>query len=187
MPSFLARLWRCLFVWRAPAPRGDLSDAQAIFTQAASNLVGGASSQTNIALARFAQDLHKRLGLPVYAQGEVAEVLKQNGVPLVGETPKQGTAWIGGETYISTMTVARAQQAKALSMGWKTIIPVTFLPHIGRTVWVYERMGLRVIIPPDLPKNLYEKKMELRYWRYRVTGYAYELAARLAYLYKGYI
>jgi hypothetical protein len=181
------RFLQCFFVWGVPKPRGNPTHAQIILTQAMPNLEPGIPSRANVLMADFVERCQLKLKLPIFAQGELAEVLKHRGVVLAGETPVQSTANVLGAHYLGTFEVAGLQKEYCTQMCYSRIIPVSAAPHIWRAVWVYERLGFKVIVPTDMPAMVFEKGLTQRRWRRAITAYPYELLARLLYLYKGYI
>lgn len=185
--SFVWRLLQCFFCWGTPKPKGDLTDAQIIVVQAASDLVDDSSSQINKELAQYVADLHSLTRLPTHAQGEVARILDKRSVPLLGRTYTQKEALELNLPYIETIHVALQQKQLCDEIGWGRVAVVAPVPHIWRVVWVYERLGYEIIIPAQLPHFLWGEKLEQERWRTPWKAYRYELGARLLYLYKGYI
>ena len=185
--SFARRLLQCLFCWGTPKPKGDLTRAQMILVQAASDLVDDSPSRINMELAQYVADLHTLTRLPTHAQGEVARILDKKYVPLLGRTYTQRQAREQDLPYIETIDVALQQKQLCDDVGWDKVVVVAPVPHIWRVVWVYERLGYEVIIPAQLPRFLWGEKLEQERWRTPWKAYRYELGARLLYLYKGYI
>ncbi len=180
-------LGKCLFVWGKPSPRGSVEDAQIILTQANSDLVDGSSSRTNKKLAAFASCLRKKLSLPIHAQGEVGRVLLADGVRVEGKTFRQEETQEKGLKYLDTFSVAVAQKRFCDERKFKRVIPVAPVPHIWRVIWVYEKLGFEVIVPPDMPTMVWKEEMKQGQWRAPGSGYVYEFCSRLMYWYKGQI
>lgn len=183
----LRRLFECVFVWGEPTPRGNLQDAQLIVTQAMPDCAGGASSDTNVAIADLAQHLHDKLGIPIFPQAEVGKILETRGVPLVGNTLFYGNVSLLADEYIGSHGIARLQKNLCDEHGWTKVLLVVPFPHAWRALWIYERLGLKVIVPPGLPKIKFQRNLTQRRWRRAITAYPYELLARLISLYMGVI
>lgn len=180
--------FKCIFVWQKPKGQGNLSDAQAILTQAASDMVDGTSSKTNKQLAKMAQDYSKQLNIPIFAQGEVAKILAEDNIQVVGSTPCEAIPDnLGSKKYIGTFGVAKIQRKYCDEHHINRVLVLAPYPHTLRAKWTYEKLGLQVILPPDLPPIIFEKGMNQCRWRRAITAYPYELTARLKYLFRGVI
>lgn len=187
MQSFLTRLFECLFIWGEPTSRGNPGDAEVILTQSMSDCEGGASSDTNLVVAELARKYHEKLGIPIFPQKEVGRILEALGVPVVGNTPEQSTTPMLSKKYIGTEGVAWLQKAFCDSCAWTRVLILVPYPHFWRALWIYERLGLEVIIPPGLPKMKFQSTMIQKRWRRAITAYPYELMARLWSLYEGHV
>lgn len=183
---FLKRLLQCLFVWGTPKPRGDLHEAQVILTQSMSDCTNGSVSKVHSSLAEYVQKLYDELGLPICAQGELAPALEARRLPLVGKTMAQIAYDVADPEYFGTYEVA-LEQVRFCAGRYRQIIPVQVTPAIWRAIWVYEKLGFGVIIPPGIPAMAFQENLKEWRWRRAITAYPYELAARLVYLSKGYI
>jgi len=187
-PLILQRLLQCIFVWGRPASKGNPQKAQLIVVQTASDCEGGVASVTNIALADLAERYHKKFGTPIFPQAEAERILQGRGVVSVGTTLIYSTVPLLSEKYGNgSLGIAESQQQFCAERGWTKVLVLAYYPHAWRVIWIYERMGLEVIIPKDLPKM--HPQANMSQWRHRraVTSYLFELAARLFFLYKGYI
>lgn len=185
--STLFRLFQCVFIWRKPSGEGCLQEAQLIVTQAASDLKDGLFSKSNIGLADCAQRYHEILGIPIFPQAEVGRILKQRDVHILGDTPFDSNTSIFSSNYSGSDGVAKLQKELCDREGWSRVILVATYPHAWRARWIYERLGLKVIIPPDLPRMQFERKFSQKRWRWPITAYPYEFLTRLFFLYKGLI
>lgn len=183
----LQRLFQCFFVWGQPAPRGAAGDAQLIVTQAMSDCVDGGSSETNFVVAELARKYHAELGIPIFSQKEVGRILEAMGVQVVSNAPTQSTTPILSKKYIGTEGVARLQKVFCDSRAWARALIVVPYPHFWRALWIYERLGLQVIVPEGLPKMKFQSNLSQWRWRRAITAYPYELAARLRSLCRGLI
>ena len=183
----IRRFLQCIFVWGVPQAKGDLHEAQVILTQAMCNLSDGSASKTNMLLAKCVRKNYIVLGAPVFPQGELAQAIERQQVPIIGQTRILQSSGVFEEGYFDTYSVALEHKKFCDQMGWKRVVLVSFVPHIWRAKWVYEKLGFEVIIPGEMPKMVFQKDLAQRHWRRDLTGYAYEFLARLYYLWKGYI
>jgi hypothetical protein len=183
------RLLQVFSCWGTPQPEGDLSSAQIILTQAAPNLVGNREySLTNVALALMAERLQRELDIPIFAQEEVAVILRERGADLVGSTPVFSNVPITSKQYgTGSEGVARLQLDFCQAHGYRSVIIIAFVPHAWRAIWTYQKLGFDVIVPPNLPQVEFQKEFEQWRWRSPITAYPYELLARLAYFKSGFI
>ncbi len=180
--------FKCLFCWWNPKGQEDMSEAQIILTQAASDMADGSSSITNKLLAQAAKDYSEKLHLPIFPQGEVARVLDAMNVPVVGRTPCEAIPDNFGSTeYHGTSGVAEVQKEYCDKHGITKALVLAGSPHTWRAKWTYEKLGLKVILPPKSPPMIYQKGMNQRRWSTAWRALPYELKARLDYLVKGVI
>jgi hypothetical protein len=180
--------FKCLFVWWKPQGDKNPSEAQVIVTQAGSDLVDGSTAQTNVDLANIAREYHEKLGIPIFAQGEVARALDNMNVPVAGRTPREAIPDnFGSREYQGTSGVAALQKKYCDEHGFTKVLVVAFVPHIWRAKWTYEKQGFQVLVPPDLPWYVFETDANQRRWRRAVVAYPYELKARFEYLFKSLI
>lgn len=187
MFGFLRKLVKCLFVWGQPTPKGDPKDAQLIVVQSMSDCEGDVSSQTNLIVADYVCKYHERFGTPIFPQAEVGRILEEQHIPTVGETAFYSKVDLGSDEYIGSDGIARLQKRLCDEKGWTRVLVVASYPHAHRACWIYERLGLEVIVPPALPKMWFEKQFSQGRWRRPISAYPYELLARLFFLYKGLI
>lgn len=177
-----------LVCWWNPGARGNLSDAQIILTQAASDMADGTSSKTNKLLAEAAQRYAEQLKIPIFAQGEVARVLDLLNVEVVGRTPCEAIPDnFGSGEYQGTDGVAKVQKKYCDQHGFTRILMLAASPHTWRAKWTYEKLGFEVILPPKSPPMISQKGMNQKRWSRYSTAYPYELGARLKYLFIGLI
>ncbi len=183
----LRRIFECVFVWGEPTPKGNLQDAQLIVTQAMPDCEDGAFSDSNIATADMAERLQKELGIPIFPQAEVGRILSSRGVKLAGTTKFFGTVALTNKEYPGSHGIARLQKKLCDERGWTKVLLVVPYPHAWRALWIYERLGLEVIIPPRLPKIVFQKGLTQKRWDSPFTAYPYELVVRLMSLLIGVI
>jgi hypothetical protein len=151
-----------------------------------SDLTDGTTSRVHDVLARYVIDLQRATALPIYPQGGLARVLAKYNIPLMGRTRESIANSIFDPKYFGTYEVVLEQKAGCAGR-YSRIIPVQVTPAIWRAIWVYEKLGFTVVIPPDIPHMIFQNELSHWRWRRAITAYPYELAARLVYLFKGYI
>jgi hypothetical protein len=184
----IALFFKCLFFWWNPEGEDDLKEAQIILTQAASDMADGSPSMTNKLLAEAARSYSEELHIPVFAQGEVARVLDGMDVSVIGRTPREAIPDNFGSTeYHGTSGVALVQKRYCDEHGVTKALILAGSPHIWRAKWTYEKLGIKVILPPKSPPMVFEKGMSQRRWSAAWRAYPYELKARLGYLFEGVI
>jgi len=69
----------------------------------------------------------------------------------------------------------------------RTIIPAQVKPAIWRAIWMYEMLGLEVVVPPRIPKMIFQPNLKEPRWRVAWKAYLYEFSVRIYYLLMGYI
>lgn len=151
------------------------------------NLEDGNISYANYQLADFIALLQQSYDLPMFPQGELVPALLKANVEILQATkclPVQGVTEQG---YFGSREVAVEQKETCDRYKWKRIIPVSPVPHTWRAIWVYEKLDLQVIIPPNMPEMVWQKDLAQWRWQGPIRAYFYELLARLYYFYKGYI
>lgn len=164
-----------------------MHSAQIILTQACSDLESGKTSGTNVWIAAMAAQLSNEFGIGIFSQGEVTAKLRQLGVEVAGSTRIQSTANPFEDEYLDTWGVAQEQAAYCRKNGITRVLVMHYVPHVWRVMWCYKRLGLEVIVPPDLPIMVYEEGLQQKRLSSPWTLYPFELAARLVYWWKGYI
>lgn len=202
MLAFLSRLasepghvvlmfFKSFVLWGKPSSKhGDVEDSATIrlvVTQAMSDLVDGRSSKTNMRLALTARVWAGTLSVRIFAQGEVGRLLEELGPLLIARTRTQDEARKDKLPYLDTYDVAKLQEKFCTLHGYGTVLVVASCPHAWRAIWTYQRLGLRVYVPDGLPEVVWGEDFEQSHWQSKVRAHIYELAARLLYLYKGYI
>lgn len=181
-------LFKCLFCWGTPRPVGDASSAQVICVQACGDLADGTTSQTNASLAYTAAEYRNVLGLPLLAQGEVADALSRMSVRSVVRTATQEELRKSGKPYMNTYHVAIEHLKCCKANGWSRVIVVGYAPsHVWRCIWTYERLGLTVILPSEMPSIIWGEHLYQKRLRTPLTHFPFEVCARLFFLYRGYI
>jgi hypothetical protein len=180
--------FKCILCWWNPKAQGNLSDAQIILTQAQSDMKDGTSSKGNILMAEVAKKYNEELGIPIFAQGEVARVLDTMKVSVIGRTPCEAIPDnFGNNEYQGTSGVALIQKKYCDEHGLTRVLVIAGSPHTYRAMWTYEKMGFTVILPPKSPPMIFEKGANQDRWSRAITAYPYELWARLKYLFMGVI
>ncbi len=179
---------KCFFVWWNPRGHDDLKNAQIILTQAESDMKDGSSSKGNKLLAETVRTYYEKLNIPIFAQGEVAKVLDTMNIPVVERTPCEAVPDnLGSKEYQGTSGVALKQKKYCDEHGFTKVLIVAGSPHTWRAKWTYEKLGLKVILPPKSPPMIFEKGVSQDRWSRTITAYPYELSARLKYFFMGLI
>jgi hypothetical protein len=181
MWHFLTTLWGCLFVWHLKGTE-DFSGADCIFAHAGAYTVDGKPGKMNEYLVEVVIGLHKRTVLPIFAQGELARLLTERGVPVVGSTPLQAES----KEYIDSVYVTRACKKLCDQNGWRRVIMVSYHPHLWRGKAVAEKLGMEVIIPKIRP-GIYDPECSQKWMRSPWLNTPRELACRLVWLLQGKI
>ena len=151
-------------------------------------MADGTSSTTNQLLAEAAKKYSEELGIPIFAQGEVARILDAMQVPVVGRTPCESIPDnFGSKDYHGTFGVALIQKRYCDEHGLTKALVLAAWPHTWRAKWTYQRLGMEAIIPPDSPPMIFQKGMNQKRWDAAYKAYPYEFSARLAYLLQGVI
>ena len=149
--NFLKKLYRCLFVWNIPpASDAGLAQADAIVTQCCSRMRDGTPGLPNEVLAAVMRSLYEKYKLPMIPQEELAMA-----APELSYVGVAGGSFTGLSNFSwNTHTVAKFQLDLCKKNGWKKVIIVTFPEHMGRSVWVYSKLGLEPL-PVSAPKIVY--------------------------------
>ncbi len=87
--------------------------------------------------------------------------------------------------YFGTREVAEDQMLGHPNI--RTIIPAQVKPAIWRAIWMYEMLGLEVVVPPRIPKMIFQPNLKEPRWRVAWKAYLYEFSVRIYYLLMGYI
>lgn len=175
---FLKTLFGCCFVWHI---RGaNLHGADVIIAHAGGDAMDGSPGKINEYLASIIRDIYKESPLPIVAQGELAEYLRD--LPLVGNIPRQRDA----PKYIDTVDVARIHLEECRKSGFKLPILVSYQPHLWRAKKVSEKLGLKVVVA-DVPRTVYDKDCSQWQMRSPLFNYPRELLCRLVWLIQGKI
>ena len=150
-----------------------------------SELTDGSFSQTTLETAQIAAQYHRLLDIPVYPQGEVGRALATLQVPSVAcAAPGQAAATYYQLQYDSG-DVCDEQVAYCRRHEITKALVIQASPRIWLQMWMYEKRGLTIILPPHLPAMVHQKNMRQWWWGTKYTAYPYELLCRLVYLVKG--
>ena len=188
MRRFLKRLADCFFTWKFPEPSLlELVPVGVIVTQAWSKLRDGQPGPGNTLLADTAIDLSWKRGFKVIAQEEVAYVYPGR-FAFVARAPKSCTDGRSTPEW-NTYMVAVKQAEICLQYGWQTVLVVAAPVHMGRALWVYERLGFRALPAPVHNARAYNHP-DTVHWSTRgslLWTYIRELMCRLLFLWQGKI
>lgn len=146
-----------------PAMDDELRTAELIVTQAWSRRTDGTPGKGNAVLADVAKQLHLRLGLPIFAQQEVAEAI--TGVSCVGivQIPDGGRS----SRTANTWTVAAEQGAYCKLHGITRVIVIAHPYHMPRALSAYKELGLSAV-PAPVPREWDRyRDPELIHWEAR--------------------
>lgn len=187
----MATLYDTLFTWRIPpASEQKLQTARAIVTQSTGREKDQETpGRGNFILADVTHALWQRLKIPVLPQIEVrfAEKLRRGtGFPaaFTADQTEDGKSTMSWNTYV----VARLQKEWLEKNGIPLRAILVASPiHMGRAVWVYEKLGFTVF-PAFVPTGQYFDSRQDQWWLRCAAGvYVYEFLCRLLFLYKGWI
>lgn len=98
----LKLLWQCFTVWNTP-PSANFKDTEVILAHGASE-TPYRPGRTNEYIAGIIRSLHDQLKIPICAQGEVTQLIRD--LPLVGNIPRQCES----ARYLKTRDVALYQK-----------------------------------------------------------------------------
>lgn len=175
---FLMRLWECLTVWNLTPT--SLQGAQAILAHAAGENSPTDPGLVNDYLGSLVRNLYHQLHIPVIVQGELANCLKE--IPLEAKSLRQSES----STYLTSRDIAQWQKSECYKRGIRCIVLVSYYPHFCRGMWVTEKLGLKVLVPPGL-KEVYDPGNSQWWARNKFLNRPYELLIRLYFLWRGWI
>jgi hypothetical protein len=184
------RVYRCYFRWQfEQGTEQELSTAEIILTQGCSRLKSGAAGKGNDLMARSTRALHERFPhIPILPQEEVRIAdpdLPYVGVASIGDE-REGKSSMSWNTY----EVARIQAEYCRKHGLTRAIIVAHPFHMGRSLWVYEDLGLTTIPAPMLGKTSdYYGEADLVHpsHRFATSAFAREILCRTLFLLQGKI
>ena len=149
MFSSISRLVECFSVWRIE-PRGDLSEGDIVITQAASATADGPGPMNEL-IAQVALEIARKYGIPIAAQGEVADLLVFVNDVDVYSSPTQREQKTLGLRHLDSRDMALWHKGVCDALGCKRPILVTYQPHLVRVLWVTEKCAFSNIIVPFVP------------------------------------
>jgi hypothetical protein len=186
----LRKIWQCLNCWEPPlASPDEIATAQVIVTQAVEYDRDNTPGPGNAILAEIAFRYARTCNLQVIPQKELLGAARPTMpcVAVVGNTPMRTAA---GVRPAHTATVCREQAEICRQHGWTRVLVITFPDHWWRTVMCYRKLGLVPLVPymPSHQEARYYGPNAIRWhMRRRWTFRIYEVAARLYFLYKGWL
>jgi hypothetical protein len=192
--SFLKKLLGCFFVWRIG--RTSYEGADVIISHAGGDREDGDPGAINWYLESIIRDIYSSYRgpdgkpLPIMAQGEVAQCLKN--LPIVGHIPRQRDyqKGAGSKAYLNTIDVVKIQLEECRKNGWKHPIVVSYQPHLWRLLAVFEKEGrgtLSGIAVAHVPHFVYEPRCSQKWMRTPWLNTPREVLCRLAWLFTGKI
>lgn len=164
----------------------DLTGADVIFTQSFgferknSKIVPGLSNE---AMAReLVWKIFQNYPHPMILQWEVADALpkKPDIFWVIRKHRKEGK-------YLDSYEVAFQAMEIMNKYGWKKLILVAHPWHMWRKIRIFKKMGIEVIIPPDLKLVPFDKKSEQWWTRNWFLWTVREIPTRLIYKARGWI
>ncbi len=182
--------FKCLFVWNIPsANKEEFGTADAIVTMAHGRMRDGTAGPGNVILAKITREFNEKYPhLPILPQEEIP--LADPDLPyytIIGGS-LDGCSTMEWNTY----AIASWQAKICKENGWKRVIVIAFPLHMGRTTWVYEKLGL-IPLPAKMPLGL-KAYMDPNLVPSGVLGIqtpvrfaVRELLCRILFLYKGWI
>ena len=144
--NFLQKILECLFVWNLEET--DLSGADVIIVHAGSDSADNSPGPINIHISEVVRSIHEKTGLPIVAQGEVAQCLTD--LPMYGVIPKQSDSI----HYLDSTDVAKIQKQVCDENSWNHPILVANGHHLWRVKMVTLKVGFADTRNPKI-KSVY--------------------------------
>jgi hypothetical protein len=133
--SFLGKFFGCLFAWSLQ--QTDLLGADVIIAHAGGEAKDGTPGPINRYLEEVVRTLHEKTGLPIIAQGELAQCITD--LPLYGFIPKQSQS----PRYIDSVDVAKIHKQVCNDNGWRHPIVISYGDHLWRAIMVSRKVGFK--------------------------------------------
>ncbi len=162
-------------------PEGEIKDAQVISAQS----FGFRNSDpglSNKAIAEIVWNIAQKRGLPMILQWEVAYALPDEPDNLTVIRSHR----IKGE-YLDTMEVLSQTKEIMGKQRWEKAIVVAHPSHIWRVKKMFEKMGVKIIIPSGLRDIPFDPQSEQWWTRNIFFWILREIPVRLICLAKGWI
>ncbi len=185
-------LWtfiECLYPFplgRDIKPKGDGAKADVIFAQSLgfrrknSKIIPGLSNE--IMGKELVWEQYLKSDLPMILQFEVADTLpeKLKDLRVIRKHREEGR-------YLDSKEVAEQTVEIMEKYDWNTIILYAHTWHMWRKIRIFRKVGIKVIIPPDLKLIPFDKKSEQWWTRNWLLWTVREIPIRLYSLSKGWI
>lgn len=144
-------------------PRGNLAEADVIFAQSFgfrridSRIVPGLSNE--VMARKLVWEIFKMYHYPMILQWEVAAALPEKPIDLweIKKHRKKGKYLDSYEVALQTVEIMKKH-------GWRKIILIAQPWHMWRKIKIFEKMGIEIIIPPELWIIPFDKKSDIRQW-----------------------
>lgn len=182
---FLKKMFWCLFVWTIlPASEEELAGTDAIVTQSCGRTIDGEADPGNLILAQVARGYQDKYHLPLLVQEELMMADPDlNVVSVAMDSSGDGASTLEW----NTRQIAEFQVELCRKMGWQKVIVVALPDHMGRSVRVYEKLGMLALVA-CMPKGRYlsqcHQQLLCRFpWLFRLR----ETGVRLLFWKLGYI
>lgn len=177
---FLKKFLCCFFCWKVVAsPEEELLKADVVLGQSF-GLRKTSSGDSNKALAKIAKRLHKKYGLPLILQWEIADCLhKLSKAGIIREHRVKGK-------YLDTYEALSQAKIICDRYGWKKAVILAHPDHYWRCVMTAKRLGF-VTVAVDTSRVPYDPLSIQKWTKTSLRFIPYDFAARMHHLYKGYI
>ncbi len=176
--SILRKLWESVTCWHLKGT--SLEGADVIITHAGGEARDGSPGKINYYLEQVVRDLHRKTGLPIVAQGELARCIQD--LPLYGNIPRMAET----ETYIDSVDVAKLHKEICDGHGWSRPILVSYQPHLWRGKMVTMKAGFAEVRYPETVA-VYDRNCSQYWMATPLLNYPRELLVRLLWLVQGKI
>ena len=179
--KFLKSFFQCIFCWKLkPGSKRELKDSDVILALSFGRREN-TSGMSNIQLALGVEMLSREFGLPVITQWEISERLTAY-IDKAGEIREHR---IKGK-YLDTLEVLIQSLEICKKRNWKKAVIVAHPDHIWRCAETAKKLGFEVVIA-DTAYVAYDDRSIQPLTRNRTRFVLREIAARLAFLFKGRI
>ncbi len=178
MTSFPRKLWEAVTIWSPKAT--PTFGADVIITHAAADFVDGTQGPANHYLEQVVRRLHIETKLPIIAQGELAQYIRD--LPLYGNIPKQSES----PHYVDSVEVARIHKTVCDEYGWRHPILISYSHHLWRAKMVTRKAGFTDIRNLEM-KSIYYRGSSQWWMASPVLNISREILCRLVWLVQGKI
>lgn len=179
--KFLKKFFQCIFYWKLePSSKGELKDSDVILALSFGRREN-TSGMSNIQLALGVEMLALEFGLPVITQWEISERLTAY-IDKAGEIREHR---IKGK-YLDTREMLIQSLEICKKRNWKKAVIVAHPDHVWRCAETAKKLGFETVIA-DTAYVEYDEQSVQPWTRSRARFVPREIAARLLFLFKGWI